>query len=147
MTRVVSFVISVILTLQLAASFDLFPRFLSRPSHFLWPVMNYPMYSSAHYEGAVIARYRVFGRTADGSEVQVTADDLGLNFRKFQDLTIAPLRDRDVRRAAAFAEIYRVRMGTRLVAMRLERDGYVLTRDGLQPAPPVRLSAVLLQAQ
>ena len=122
MTRVVSFVISVILTLQLAASFDLFPRFLSRPSHFLWPVMNYPMYSSAHY-------------------------DLGLNFRKFQDLTIAALRDRDVRRAAAFAEIYRVRMGTRLVAMRLERDGYVLTRDGLQPAPPVRLSAVLLQAQ
>ncbi|PYQ82779.1 MAG: hypothetical protein DMG01_00300 [Acidobacteria bacterium] len=109
--------------------------------------MNYPMYSSAHYEGAVIARYRVFGRTADGPEVQVTADDLGLNFRKFQDLTIAALRDRDVRRAAAFAEIYRVRMGTRLVAMRLERDGYVLTRDGLQPAPPVRLSAVLLQAQ
>jgi hypothetical protein len=52
----VSLVITVVLILQFAATFDLFPLFLSRPSHVFWPIMNYPMYRYAHYEGSVIAR-------------------------------------------------------------------------------------------
>jgi hypothetical protein len=147
MTRVVSLVIAVVLSLQLAATFDLFPRFLSRSTHLFWPFMNYPMYRAAHYEGSVIERYRVFGRAADGSEIEVTPDDLGLNFRKFQDIVVAALRSGDMPSVAAFAEIYRVRMGTRLVAMRLERHGHMLTLDGLQPTRPVRLAAVSLQTQ
>ena len=142
MTRVVSLVIAVILTLQFAASFDLFPRLVSRPSSLFWPFLNYPMYRGAHYEGAVIERYRVFGRAADGTEVEVTPGDLGLNFRKFQDLPVAALLRYDAPRVAAFAEIYRARMGTRLVAMRVERHGDILTRHGLQPGQPVQLPAV-----
>jgi hypothetical protein len=145
MTRVVSVVIAVMLTLQFAATFDLYPRFVSRPSHLLWPFMNYPMYRGAHYEGAVLARYRVFGETADGSEVEVTPTDLGLNFRKFQDIVVDALRRHDIARVAAFAELYRARLGTRLVAMRVEQHGHILTRDGLHPVPPVRLAAVALE--
>src|SRR5437667_6308265 len=111
MTRVVSVVIAVVLMLQFAATFDLFPRLVSRPSHLFWPFVNYPMYRAAHYEGAVIERYRVFGRAADGSEVEVAPSDLGLNFRKFQDVAVAALLRRDVPRVSAFAEMYRVRMG------------------------------------
>ena len=147
MTRVVSLVIAVALTLQFTATFDLFPRFLSRPSHVFWPFVNYPMYRFAHYEGDVIPRYRVFGRTADDSEVEVTSDDLGLNFRKFQDLVVAALRRGETPSVAKFAEIYRVRVGRRLVAMRLERHGQILTRDGLQAAQPIQLAAVSLHAQ
>jgi hypothetical protein len=143
MTRVVSVVIAAILMLQFAATFDLY-RFVARPSHVLWPFMNYPMYRGAHYEGAVLARYRVFGTTADGSEIEVTPSDLGLNFRKFQDIVVEALRRGDVARVAAFAEIYRARVGMRLVRMRVERHGHVLTRDGLQVAPPVNLAAVAL---
>ena len=80
-------------------------------------------------------------------ELRVAPSDLGLNFRKFQDVAVAALLRRDVPRVSAFAEMYRVRMGTRLVAMRVERHGDILTRDGLQPAPPMQLPAVSLQAQ
>jgi hypothetical protein len=147
MTRLVSLVIAVILMLQLAGTFDLFPWLLSRPSHRFWPFMNYPMYRSARYEGAVIGQYRVFGRAVDGSEVEVTASDLGLNFRKFQDIVVAAVRHRDMPRVVAFGEMYRVKTGARLVALRVERHGHILTRDGLQPAPPVQLPAVSLQGQ
>jgi hypothetical protein len=147
MTRVVSLVIAVVLMVQLAATFDLFPRFLSRPSHLFWPFMDYPMYRYARYEGSVIERYRVFGRRADGSEAEVTPGDLGLNFRRFRDIFVAALRGADMPRVIAFAEVYRVRQGTRLVEMRVERHGDILTRDGLLPAPPVQLAAVSLQPQ
>jgi hypothetical protein len=143
MTRVVSVVIAVILLLQVAATFDLY-RFASRPSHLLWPFMDYPMYRGAHYEGAVLARYRVFGKTADGAEVEVTAGDLGLNFRRFQDIVVDALRHGDTARVAPFADHYRGRLGIRLVAMRVERHGDILTRDGLRPAPPVQFTAVAL---
>lgn len=142
MTRVLSLVIAGMLTLQLTASFDLLPRLLSRPSHIFWPFMNYPMYRWAHYEGAVIERYRVFGRTAAGLDIELTPSDFGLNFRKFQDIVIAALRRGDTAGVAPYAEIYRLRSGRRLAAIRVERHGSVLTRDGLQSARPVQLPAV-----
>jgi hypothetical protein len=147
MTRVVSVVIAVVLMLQLAATFDLYPRFLSRPSHLFWPFMDYPMYRYARYEGSIIERHRVVGRRPDGSEVEVTAADLGLNFRRFQEIVVRALRGGDRPTTAAFAEIYRARMGTRLVAMRLERHGDILTRDGLQPAQPIEVATVSLEGR
>jgi hypothetical protein len=147
MTRLVSLVIAVVLTLQVAATFDLFPRLVSRPSYLFWPFLDYPMYRSARYEGSVIERYRVLGRLADGSEVEVSPGDLGLSFRKFRDILVAAIRGADRPRVAAFAELYRIRTGTRLIAMRAERHGETLTRDGLRPAPPVQLPAVSLQTQ
>jgi hypothetical protein len=139
-----SLVIAVVLALQVAATFDLFPRILSRPSHVFWPFMDYPMYRFARYEGSIIERFRVLGRHVDGSEIEVTPSDLGLNFRKFRDILVGSLRAGDVPRVAAFAEVYRVRTGKPLVAMRVERHGHILTRDGLRPAPSVRLAEVPL---
>ena len=145
MTRIVSVVIAAVLTLQLMATFDLFPALVSRPSSLFWPFIDYPMYRYARYEGSIIERFRVFGRRTDGTEVEVTADDLGLNFRKFRDLFVYAVRDPDTRRVTAFAEVYRIRMGTRLVAIRVERHGDIVTRDGLRPAPPVEWAAVSLE--
>jgi hypothetical protein len=144
MTRVLSFVIAVVLTLQFAAAFDFFPLLLSRSSNSFWPFISYPMYRSAHYEGAVLPRFRVFGRTLAGSDVEITPPDLGLNLRKFQDIFVAALRQPDMPLVDAFAEIYRRRTGMRLIAIRLERHGQVLTRDGLQAAPAVQLAVLSL---
>jgi len=88
MTRLLSLVIAAVLVLQTAASFDIFPKLFSRPSYVLWPFMNYPMYRTAHYEGTVIARFHVLGQTAERVEVELTPEDFGLNFRKFQDIAI-----------------------------------------------------------
>ncbi len=148
MTRVVvSLAIAAVLMLQIAATFDLFPRLVSRPSHVFWPFTDYPMYRYARLEGAVIERYRVLGQRQDGSEVEVTPGDLGLNFRKFRDIVVAALRGADRPRVAAFAEIYKTRTGTPLVQMRVERHGDVLTRDGLRPATPVRFNPVPIESR
>jgi hypothetical protein len=145
MPRLVSLVIAVVLVLQAAASFDVLPKLFSRPSYVLWPFMTYPMYRSAHYEGTLIERFRVVGQTVAGAEVELTPIDFGLNFRKFQDIAVPAVRSRDMPQVAMFAEIYRVKSGIRLVAIRLERHGHVLTRDGLRPAQPVQLAAVSLR--
>jgi hypothetical protein len=97
-TAHVSLVIAIVLMLQLVATFNLFPLFLSRPSHLLWPFMDYPMYRSARYEGSLMEWYRVLGRRADGSEIEVTPDDVGLNVRRFRDVLIAAIRGADMPR-------------------------------------------------
>jgi hypothetical protein len=145
MTRVVSVVIATVLTLQVCATFDLFPRFVSRASDRFWPFMDYPMYRSAHHEGSLIEWYRVLGQCADGSEVELTPVDIGLNFSKFRHIFVAAIRSTDRPRVAAFADVYRVRRGTRFVAMRLERYGLVLTREGLRPSPTFQVATVSLQ--
>jgi len=147
MTYVVSIVIAVVLLLQLVATFDMYPRLVSRQSHLFWPFMDYPMYRYPRYEGTVIERYRVLGRATDGSQVDVTPEDLGLNDRRFRDVLIAAVRQRDMSRAAAFAELYKVRTGIQLVGMRVERYGDILTRDGLKPGPSVQVAEISLHTK
>ena len=59
-----SLVIALVLTLQILATFDLFPRLLSRPSYLFWPFLDYPMYRSPRYEASVIEHYRVLATTS-----------------------------------------------------------------------------------
>lgn len=139
-TGVVSIVIAVVLLLQFTATFDLFPRLVARPSSLFWPFTDYPMYRYARYEGSIIEEFRLFGQRTDGREVEIAPADLGLNFRKWRDLVVNAVRSGDTAQAARFAELYRSRTGTRLVAMRLERSGHALTRNGLQAVEPVQLA-------
>jgi hypothetical protein len=141
-TRAVSLVIAAVLMLQILATFDLFPRLLSRPSYLFWPFLDYPMYRSPRYEASVIERYRVLATTSDGGEVEVVPADVALNFRKFRDIVITGIRTGDTSRVAAFAELYRSRTGRQLVSMRVERDGHVLTRHGLEPAARVNVATM-----
>ena len=143
----VSLAIAAILALQLMATFDLFPRAVSRPSHLFWPFLDYPMYRFARYEGSVIERYRVFAATSDGMEVEVMPADFGLNFRRFRDVAVAAIRAGDTARLTAFADLYAERTGQQLMAVRVERHGHVLTRNGLQAVEPVTLAAMRLGSQ
>jgi hypothetical protein len=144
-TRVVSLVIAAVLMLQILATFDLFPRLLSRPSYLFWPFLDYPMYRSPRHEASVIEHYRVLATTSAGGEVEVVPADMALNFRKFRDILIAGIRQGDTPRVAAFAELYRSRTGRQLVSMRVVRDGHVLTRDGLEQAARVDVATMSLR--
>jgi hypothetical protein len=142
MTRAVSIVIALVLMLQILATFDLFPRLVSRPSYLFWPFLDYPMYRSPRYEGSVIEHYRVLATTTDGGEVEVVPADVALSFRKFRDTLITGIRTGDTSRVAAFAELYRSRTGRQLVSVRVQRDGQVLTRHGLERAAPVNVATM-----
>ena len=145
MTRAVSLVIAAVLTLQILATFDLFPRLLSRPSYLFWPFLDYPMYRSPRFEASVIEHYRVLATTSDGADVEIVPADVALNFRKFRDIVITGIRVGDTSRVAAFAELYRSRTGRQLVSVRVERDGHVLTRDGLEQAARVTVATMSLR--
>jgi len=139
----VSIVVALVLTLQILATFDLFPRLLSRPSSQFWPFLDYPMYRAPRYEASVIEHYRVLATTTDGGgEVEVLPTDVALNFRKFRDILITGIRTGDTSRVAAFAELYRLRTGRELLSVRVIRDGRVLTRHGLEPAAPVDVATM-----
>ena len=144
MTYLASAVIAAVLLMQALATFDLYPTLLSRPSSQFWPFTDYPMYRYARYEGTTIEWYRVLAQRHDGSEVEVTPEDLGLNFRKFRDFVVTAMRINDVQTITRFADLYASRTGTRLASVRLERSGVILARDGLYPAPLVYTPAIAL---
>jgi hypothetical protein len=76
--RLISFVIIGTLALQFVAV-------LSRPGKWLWPFTDYPMYSHSHHEGERIpAKHFVTGLTADGQEIPITAEDVGVNLWVFE---------------------------------------------------------------
>jgi hypothetical protein len=145
--RVVSILIAAVLMLQICATFDLFPRMLSRPTYLFWPFLDYPMYRSPRYEASVIEHYRVLGTTSDGEELEVLPADVALNFRKFRDIVISSIRAGDTSRVAPFADLYRSRTGRQLVLVRVEREGHVLTRHGLERADPVSVATMSLGRQ
>ena len=144
MAYLVSAVIVAVLLMQTLATFDIFPAILARPSSQFWPFTDYPMYRYARYEGATIEWYRVLATQADGHEIEVTPEDLGLNFRKFRDFVVTSVRINDLETVRRFAELYADRNGTRLDSIRLERSGVILERDGLYPAPLTHTPAIKL---
>jgi hypothetical protein len=72
-----SCVIVAVLGLQLLA-------IISRPGEWTWPFIDYPMYSGSHQEGERIPSfYTVTATTKDGRVLQITPEDLGVNFWVF----------------------------------------------------------------
>ncbi len=140
---VVSIVIGAVLVLQAAASFALLAPLTRRGAHWLWPFLDYPMYSRAYREGASVERPVVIGTLPDGREVEVRPADLGINFWRFQNGVVEMLRRGDYKWLAVHADLYRARQGTPLVRLRLESRPLVVARDGVRPGVP----AVLAEAE
>jgi hypothetical protein len=58
---------------------------LARSGKWAWPFIDYPMYASSHYEGERIpARHVIYGITADGRELELTRDNIGVNLWLFE---------------------------------------------------------------
>ena len=79
-TRLVSFVIVSVLGLQAIAALALTPGPIEEPP-FMWPCLNYPMYSVPRYEATGIQRLHVVATTSEGRELEVTHDQLGTTRR------------------------------------------------------------------
>jgi hypothetical protein len=57
----------------------------SRPGKWSWPFTDYPMYAQSHQEGERIpARHFVAATTADGQEIAITPEDVGVNLWVFE---------------------------------------------------------------
>lgn len=129
-----SALIVVILSVQGAA-------IAGRVSWTLWPFTDYPMYARVYHEGDLVHRYYLVGLLPSGEEIEVTAEDLGLNFWKFDAGPVRALRrlgeDSGVSgvRLAEFRRIYEARRGRRLSGFRLEDHPVCVERRRITELP------------
>jgi hypothetical protein len=76
--RLISAVIVAVLGFQVFAV-------VARSGKWTWPFTDYPMYAQSHQEGERIsAKHFVFAITADGQEVEITSENLGVNLWVFE---------------------------------------------------------------
>lgn len=128
----VSTVIVVVLAFQGIAALGLTPGPVEE-SPFLWPFLDYPMYTQPYYEGEAIPRYRVVGVTAGGREVEITRESLETDFWIYRNVFLLPLLYRPQRdELEAGVQLYERRHGVSLVEVRLENRPLVLTREGTE---------------
>jgi hypothetical protein len=137
-----------------------------------WPFTDYPMYSWPHYEGERILAYPVvFAIAEDGEELEITADDAGLNVYQFIDWArrLAAKNDMASRPSAtrrgglhgligstgfakwlkgadapsdqasslteSIVSRYAEKHGKRIVRLRFEDNGVLVTKHGMQEVP------------
>lgn len=138
-----SAVICGILGLQTLASFRIDVGPVER-SPWMYPFMDYPMYSWARAEGDSIHRYYLYAILPDSSETFVSAEDLGLDFWLYRSGPVRAARRRNTAELRVYAEEYERHHRRSVIGFRLENRPVLVTRDGAEPAEPFTVSSVLL---
>lgn len=134
----VSAVILAVLGFQAIAAVGLTPGPIEK-SPFLWPFLDYPMYTQPHYEGDAVPRYSVIGVTDDGREVEITPESLGTDFWIFRNAFLFSFRYRGERHELeSGVQLYERRHGVSLREVRLENRPLVVTREGTADGEAVR---------
>ena len=180
--RIASAIIVLVLGCQLFAS-------LAQANRWSWPFTDYPMYAWSHYEGERIKAYPIVSATTeDGQEIEIIADDLGLNIWQFMSwagqlaAADAPRSDAAPARQSGFPSLrtwirstalaewlkgtdppqpgqvspkkaspsltqiivsrYEQDYGKRIVRLRVEDNGMIVTKHGMQEVPRKVLAEV-----
>ncbi|NJK47051.1 hypothetical protein HC931_01495 [Candidatus Gracilibacteria bacterium] len=112
-------------------------RLLKAPEKpFLWPFIDYPMYSYPNYLGDDIKQYVILGILPDSTEVRIQAEDLGLNYWIFMYGFKEALRKNDRQDIKNFIQLYESRNNKKLIGVRLENHPLILTKEGVEPGKP-----------
>jgi hypothetical protein len=82
--RAVSAVIVVILGTQFGLLFI-------ETRQYAWPMVTYPMYSTARYDGDRFDDFKVYAALKDGTKVEVDPGELGMRYWIFQKNVLNPL--------------------------------------------------------
>ena len=137
----VSAAIVVVLGFQTLASFQLTPGPVER-SPFLWPFLDYPMYSVTHEAGDTIQRPRVYGLFDDSTRVHVEPSDLGLEFWLFRRGLIFSLVEGDTSRVRLYARRYARRHGRSLDGFRLSHRPVVVRETGAEAVDEIHVETM-----
>lgn len=125
----VSGVIVVTLGFQTLATFKWTPGPIERPP-FLFPFLNYGMYSRVQAPGTPIRRIHVVALTPD-RERTLAPEDVGLNFWTYQWGFVDAIRYEQRDRLTVYAEAVERHTGLRPTGFRVEDRPALLTRDGI----------------
>ncbi|MGD1804889.1 hypothetical protein ACP6PL_05540 [Dapis sp. BLCC M126] len=135
--KLTSLVILTFLILQGGTALSLFCRFVSRCDPYLYPFLEYPMYSSAKKEGSIVSKLTIFGILEDSSEVSITNKDLKIPdynlspywFRRYYLPAIRRKKDKMINE---FVDIYQKQYNQKLIGIRLEKQSFVISKEGVK---------------
>lgn len=126
--RLASAVIVVVVGLQFLASFQITPGPIEG-SPFLWPFLDYPMYTTPRDLGDTLPRFELHGVLADSSEVEIGPSDLQMGFWVFRRGVLFDISD--TARAEEIARKYEELHGREIRGFRLYERPFVLTGSGV----------------
>jgi hypothetical protein len=115
-----------------------------------WPLLDYPMYSSATKPGYEMDRYFVFGTLQDSTKVRILPKDVEprMGYLHFKKRVINPLIRLgdpgyssniryDTQKIKELIDLYEQRNNKVLVRVSLENHPWVFSEQGLKPSPPM----------
>ena len=110
-----------------------------------WPILAYPMYEEAHYDGErILYDARTHIVLADGTRVELTRDELGMSFWIYWQNVVQPIYNGgDLLKPLAplIAQVCR-RFDGRVARLEIEDMGVAIRRDGpVFGLPPVILGS------
>jgi len=128
----------------------LFPR-AGRPHEWHWPFLDYPMYSSAHFPGESLIRHELRAVPCDRPDTAIAVSvsalhiDLGRYWGILRGLEKSPAAQAT---ADSLGPLIQAATGTRLCALEIWRQVFVVERSGLRidDRPWVRFRAWTLDA-
>jgi len=138
----VSAVVVVILSTQAVAGFV-------NTGKWGWPILPYPMYHSAHFEGDRLDHeFSVFAILSDGRRVPIKQSDMNMNFHLFRFNVVQPIEAADVDALGPVIDKYCELHDDQVVKLQVEDQGVAIGRDGpVEGLPPEILGMLDVSCQ
>jgi hypothetical protein len=121
--KAVSVVIALILGTQLVVGFV-------NTGRWGWPMVAYPMYKQAHFEGDRFDLYNVYAVLDDGTRLEIAPADVAMDLWMFRRHVMAPIQDGQLENLAPITALYCERVGGRLVRFEIFDRGIALGWNG-----------------
>jgi hypothetical protein len=103
-----------------------------------WPLLAYPMYKTAHYEGERLHDdLTAYAILADSTRVEVNRSDLGMDFWLYWYNVVQPIVHARADLLEPVLQRYCEESGNQVVRLHLEDRGVAIGRDGpIEGLPP-----------
>jgi hypothetical protein len=99
----------------------------------LWPFVDYPMYSRAHYEGDKYTHRRVIGIYSDSSESTLHWTDFDVPFYLFTRIFLRAVDAGDLETIQVFVDRFHRTGRKSMIGLRLEAHPFVFASNELHP--------------
>jgi hypothetical protein len=127
----VSTIIVIILSTQLVAGFG-------ETGRLGWPLLPYPMYSQAHFEGDRLNHDpTTWAVLVDSSRVEIKRSDLAMDFMIYFNNVVQPIRRGELDRFAWLLQRYCAKFDNKVTKLEVQDLGIAIGRDGpVEGLPP-----------
>lgn len=120
----VSAIVVVILSTQAVAGFV-------NTGKWGWPLMAYPMYSTARFEGDRLDHvFSVYAILSDSRKIEIKQEDLNMNFGLFRFNVVQRIGAGQIDALAPVAEKYCELYDNQVTSLQVEDQGIAIGRDG-----------------